>query len=82
MAGEPVRIVPYDPVWPERFEQERSALAAAIGDWAIGGIHHVGSTAVPGLEAKPVIDILVGVMSLEGSRACFDRRGRASPSLR
>ena len=44
----------------------------AIGRWATGGIHHVGSTAVPGLEAKPIIDILVGVDSLEASRACFD----------
>jgi GrpB-like predicted nucleotidyltransferase (UPF0157 family) len=36
-----------------------------------GGIHHVGSTAVPGLAAKPVIDILVGVEDLPSSRACF-----------
>ena len=36
------------------------------------GIHHVGSTAVPGLAAKPIIDILVGVEDLESSRACFD----------
>lgn len=71
--GEAVRIVSYDPTWPERFECERAALAGAIGEWVDGGIHHVGSTAVPGLEAKPVIDILAGVMSLEGSRACFDR---------
>ena len=47
-------------------------LDKEIGGWATGGIHHVGSTAVPGLEAKPIIDILVGVDSLEASRACFD----------
>jgi GrpB-like predicted nucleotidyltransferase (UPF0157 family) len=46
-------------------------LEAAIGDWIVGGIHHVGSTAVPGLEAKPIIDILIGVEDLESSRACF-----------
>jgi GrpB-like predicted nucleotidyltransferase (UPF0157 family) len=68
-----VRIVPYDPEWPARFETERELLAGTIGDWAVGGIHHVGSTSVVGLEAKPVIDILVGVASLEESRACFDR---------
>ena len=75
-ADAPVRIVAYDPAWPERFERERSALATAIGDWSLGGIHHVGATAVPGLAAKPIIDILVGVPSLEGARECFDRLAR------
>ncbi|HEX7293770.1 MAG TPA: GrpB family protein, partial [Solirubrobacterales bacterium] len=69
---EPIRLVPYDPTWPDRFAEERDALDDAIGPWATGGIHHVGSTAVPSLEAKPIIDILVGVDSLETSRACFD----------
>ncbi len=68
---EPVRLAPYDPTWPDAFERERAALAEAIGEWAVGGIHHVGSTAVPGLAAKPVIDILVGVADLESSRAAF-----------
>jgi GrpB-like predicted nucleotidyltransferase (UPF0157 family) len=72
-ADEGVRIVPYDASWPERFREERELLSVAIGDWAVGGIHHVGSTAVRGLEAKPVIDILVGVQDLETSRKCFDR---------
>jgi GrpB-like predicted nucleotidyltransferase (UPF0157 family) len=70
--GEPVRLAPYDPVWPESFERERAALDDAIGDWAVGGIHHIGSTAVPGLAAKPIVDILVGVEDLESSRACFE----------
>jgi GrpB-like predicted nucleotidyltransferase (UPF0157 family) len=70
--SEPIRIVPYDPRWPIEFEQERSALSETIGDFATGGIHHVGSTAVPGLAAKPIVDILVGVESLEASRACFE----------
>ncbi len=68
---EPIRIVPYDPRWPQLFEQERVKLETAIGPWAIGGVHHVGSTAVPGLDAKPIIDILVGVESLQTSKACF-----------
>jgi GrpB-like predicted nucleotidyltransferase (UPF0157 family) len=67
-----IRIVPYDSNWPARYAGERSALDAAIGDFATGGIHHVGSTAVPDLDAKPIIDILVGVDSLQTSRACFD----------
>lgn len=68
--------MPYDPSWPARFETERSALADATGEWITGGIHHVGSTAVPGLEAKPIIDILVGVRDLDASRACFEPLAR------
>jgi GrpB-like predicted nucleotidyltransferase (UPF0157 family) len=71
-----IRIVPYDPAWPGSFESERAALEAAIGGWAVGGIHHVGSTAVPGLAAKPIVDILVGVEDLEGSRACIEPLAR------
>lgn len=71
LDDEPIRISPYDAGWPASFEKERTALDAAIGAWASGGIHHVGSTAVPGLDAKPVIDILVGVEELGTSRVCF-----------
>lgn len=71
-AGEePVRIVAYDPTWPERFAREHEALERALAPWISGGVHHVGSTAVPGLEAKPTIDVMVGVRSLEEARACF-----------
>jgi GrpB-like predicted nucleotidyltransferase (UPF0157 family)/GNAT superfamily N-acetyltransferase len=72
LEDEPVRISPYDPRWPALFEQERVALEGAIAAWASGGIHHVGSTAVPGLDAKPIVDILVGVDDLETSRACIE----------
>jgi GrpB-like predicted nucleotidyltransferase (UPF0157 family) len=68
--------MPYDPAWPARFEEERMALVAAIGEWIVGDVHHVGSTAVPGLEAKPVIDILVGVRSLEESLPSFEPLAR------
>jgi GrpB-like predicted nucleotidyltransferase (UPF0157 family) len=55
-----VTVVPYDPAWPGRFDEERRALAAVfVGSDAV--IEHIGSTAVPGLGAKPVIDIMVGV---------------------
>jgi GrpB-like predicted nucleotidyltransferase (UPF0157 family) len=43
-----------------------------IGEWIVGGVHHVGSTAVPGLEAKPTVDILAGVRDLTEARACFE----------
>jgi GrpB-like predicted nucleotidyltransferase (UPF0157 family) len=71
-AGEPIRIAPYDPEWPAQFDRERDLLRGAIGTWIVGDIHHVGSTAVPGLDAKPIIDILVGVEDLTTSRACFE----------
>lgn len=72
-SDEPVRVVAYGPTWPARFEAERSVLEAAIGDWVVAGIHHVGSTAVPGLAAKPIIDILVGARGLASSRGCSDQ---------
>ena len=52
----PIEVVPYDPAWPDRFEQLRSVLVPALGEVAIA-IEHVGSTSVPSLAAKPVIDI-------------------------
>jgi len=54
--SEPVIVVPYDPVWASNFESIRSRLQDALGDVALG-ILHVGSTAVVGLAAKPIIDI-------------------------
>lgn len=62
--GRPVQIVDYDPAWPELFERERALIAEALGDLA-AAIEHVGSTAVPGLGAKPILDMMVGLRSLE-----------------
>ncbi|TWH00678.1 GrpB-like predicted nucleotidyltransferase (UPF0157 family) [Nocardioides sp. J9] len=56
-----VTVVPYDPTWPERFEVVRAALVEALADVPHLGIEHVGSTSVPGLAAKPVIDVDVVV---------------------
>ena len=56
----PIEIVPYDPKWPDRFEAEKAVLLdvfSSVRCW----IEHVGSTAVPGLGAKPIIDIMLGV---------------------
>lgn len=68
---EPVTVVPHRPEWAALFEEEARLIHATVSAWITGGIHHVGSTAVPGLDAKPVIDIAVGVASLEESRACI-----------
>jgi GrpB-like predicted nucleotidyltransferase (UPF0157 family) len=56
----PIRIVDYDPAWPALFEKEAARITAALGDHVFS-IEHVGSTAVPGLAAKPRIDILLVV---------------------
>jgi GrpB-like predicted nucleotidyltransferase (UPF0157 family) len=67
-SNAPVHIVPYEPRWPSRFETERTLLVKAIGQWLAGSVEHIGSTAIPGLAAKPVIDIMAGVESLDASR--------------
>ncbi len=54
--GGPVIVVDHDPAWAEQFEALRAVPAAAPGDAALG-IEHIGSTSVPGLAAKPVVDL-------------------------
>ncbi|HTZ76407.1 MAG TPA: GrpB family protein [Stellaceae bacterium] len=66
-AGQIV-VAEYDPLWPVMFEQERVRLVSALGPMVLV-IEHVGSTAVPGLAAKPIIDLLVGVESLAAARS-------------
>jgi GrpB-like predicted nucleotidyltransferase (UPF0157 family) len=61
--SEPVIIVPYDQDWPRRFEKERAVLAVVFAGTEVA-IEHVGSTAVPGLGAKPVIDVMAGLSQL------------------
>ena len=79
MAAEaPVQVVPYDARWPERFERERELLLEVLGAHVVAGIHHVGSTAVPGMAAKPTVDIMAGVSGLEEARACFEPLSRAA----
>lgn len=71
-GGGPIVIVAYDRAWPALFEQERAKLAALLGALVVA-IEHVGSTAVPGLAAKPIIDLMVGVRSLtEARRGCIE----------
>jgi GrpB-like predicted nucleotidyltransferase (UPF0157 family) len=72
MADEPlglesktVRVVPYDRRWPALFESEAGRIAAAVASTPLPALalEHVGSTAVPGLAAKPVLDIAAGYAS-------------------
>ena len=63
-----VTVTAYDPRWPQLYEREAAAISAALGG-ALSAIHHIGSTAVPGLAAKPIIDIMPIVHSLSGADA-------------
>ena len=66
----------YDPQWPRLFAEEAGAIWNALGE-ALVAVEHVGSTSVPGLSAKPVLDILVGVTSL----AAGEQKGPALAAL-
>jgi GrpB-like predicted nucleotidyltransferase (UPF0157 family) len=64
-------LVDYDPIWAAEFASEQARLSAALGANA-RGIEHYGSTSVPGLRAKPILDILVGVSPLSAWENCHD----------
>lgn len=64
VLAEPINVVDYDPAWPEVFAAEAARHVRYFPPGAIRRLEHIGSTAVPGLAAKPVIDILVGVDDL------------------
>jgi GrpB-like predicted nucleotidyltransferase (UPF0157 family)/GNAT superfamily N-acetyltransferase len=82
-GAEPAVIIlaEYAPAWPRRFEGERSRIAKALGGTA-KKIDHIGSTAVPGLAAKPIIDILVSVEDVEEEEAYVPRLQSAGYVLR
>jgi GrpB-like predicted nucleotidyltransferase (UPF0157 family) len=62
-------LVQSDPAWPDKFEAERKRLSPALSPWLVGPVEHVGSTAVPGLASKPVIDVMGGVFDLDEAAA-------------
>ncbi|HEX6686925.1 MAG TPA: GrpB family protein [Candidatus Limnocylindrales bacterium] len=66
---DPITIVRYDPSRPALFERERARVARALVPWLSGPVEHIGSTAVAGLAAKPVIDMLARVEDYEQGRA-------------
>jgi GrpB-like predicted nucleotidyltransferase (UPF0157 family) len=76
-SSEPVVVVEYRAEWPALFESWRGRLLRALGEAAIR-IEHVGSTAVPGLAAKPVVDVLVAVRdvgAVDEYRPAIERAG-------
>lgn len=72
-----IEVVPYDPLWPQMFSEERDLLLSRL-PIPIAGVHHIGSTSVQGLEAKPIIDILMeaaDVHDLDRYSHCFESLG-------
>ena len=72
LVDQPVRLVAHDPSWAARAAAEAAELERALAPWLAGPVEHVGSTAVPGLEAKPTIDLMAPVVDLEAARGAFD----------
>src|SRR5471032_2859628 len=66
-----VEIVDYDPRWPVLFDEEARRLREVLDPSLVVGLEHFGSTAIPGLPAKPIVDILVAVRSLVAAQGTF-----------
>ena len=71
-----VKVVPHDPQWREAFKIESERVTAALGENVVT-VHHVGSTAIPGIYAKPIIDLLVEVKDI----ALIDEQSSSMESL-
>lgn len=65
-------VVAYDDAWPASFERERAALTPVLAPWATTPVEHIGSTAIPGMPAKPLLDLMVGVASLQDAGAAAE----------
>ncbi len=71
-----IEVVEYTPHWAELFSLEQEVLARELESWLVGPPEHIGSTAVPGLAAKPIIDIMAPVASLKASLPAIEAAGR------
>jgi GrpB-like predicted nucleotidyltransferase (UPF0157 family) len=70
-----VRLLPHDPRWPRLAQAEAERIQAAAGP-AILQVHHIGSTAIPGIAAKPILDLLAvaaNLVDLDGARRCLEQ---------
>lgn len=78
VLAEPIEIVEYDAAWPETFAAEEARMRSYFPEELILRVEHIGSTAVPGLAAKPIVDILVGVTDVEVVRDAVSPRMEAA----
>jgi GrpB-like predicted nucleotidyltransferase (UPF0157 family) len=62
---DPIKIVSYDEGWPAAFRRQRARVESALRPWLVGRVEHIGSTSVPGLPAKPIIDMLARIPAYE-----------------
>lgn len=67
-----IEVHPYDPSWREKFNEEVEMLKPIFGEQLVS-IHHIGSTAIPGIKAKPVIDILIVVTDIDAIQEAIDQ---------
>jgi GrpB-like predicted nucleotidyltransferase (UPF0157 family) len=63
-----IDIVRYDPAWPEQFRAGACKLTELLGPWLATPVEHIGSTSLPGLAAKPILDMMAGVHDLHSAR--------------
>jgi GrpB-like predicted nucleotidyltransferase (UPF0157 family) len=80
-----VAIVDYDPTWPDQFQELAAGLRRQLGDGGVIGVDHIGSTAVPGLAAKDIIDLQVTVADLAQAdrlAPAFERAGYVATRYR
>jgi GrpB-like predicted nucleotidyltransferase (UPF0157 family) len=68
LVAEHVDLAPHDPAWSDSFAREAAHLRACLPAELLGRIEHFGSTAIPGIPAKPIVDLLVGVTSLSAAQ--------------
>lgn len=67
-----VEVVPHDPAWAQSFQAEAEVIRAILGSEVVA-VHHIGSTAIPGISAKPIVDIMVEVRDIARVDAYADR---------
>ena len=65
-----VKLLPYNPAWKKLYKKEEKFLRSVIGKQVLD-IQHVGSTSIPGVKAKPIIDIAIGVKNLKSGKKCI-----------
>jgi GrpB-like predicted nucleotidyltransferase (UPF0157 family) len=73
MPDEAISLIDHDATWATRFAKQQVRLSELFGPLLVGSIEHVGSTAVPGLRAKPIVDLLAPVTSLAVARHAIPR---------
>ena len=71
MVDQSIELIDYDSTWPARFVEQKTPLTMILNPWLAREIEHIGSTSVPGLRSKPIVDILAPVHSLAASRAAM-----------